>query len=127
MILVGDKIKQTKVIMGFDYVGTEFEVTGVDGTNIAFKGCMGRGIMSVGEFEEHFSKVEKEPEWSEWEKDSTYLANGTFSLYRVKGNVIQYRDDVTGVKVQSKCMECDEFDLETGLQICRLKMKLKKF
>lgn len=25
MILVGDIIKQTKEIMGFDYVGTEFE------------------------------------------------------------------------------------------------------
>lgn len=123
MILVGDIIKQTKEIMGFNYVGTEFEVTGVDGTNIAFKGGMGRGVMSVGEFEEHFSKIEKKLEWSEWNRD---MGHG-YNLYRVKGNVIQYKDVCTGVKVQSKCMDCDEFDLETGLEICRLKLKLKNF
>lgn len=124
MILVGDIIKQTKEIMGFDYVGTEFEVTGVDGTNIAFKGTMGRGVMSISEFKEHFEKVVKEPEWSEWKYDVGCIG---YKSYRVKGNVIQYKDGVTGIKVQSKCMECDKFDLETGLEICRLKMKLKQF
>lgn len=123
MILVGDIIKQTKEIMGFNYIGTEFEITGVDGTNIAFKGYMGRGIMSVNELQEHFTKVEKAPEWSEWKRD---MGLG-YNLYRVKGKAIQYKDSTTGIKVQSKCMECDDFDLETGLEICRLKMKLKKF
>ena len=126
MILVGDIIKQTKEIMGFDYVGTEFEVTGVDGTNIAFKGNMGRGVMSISEFEEHFDKVIKEPEWSEWKFDKFKLSHW-HCLYRVKGNTIQYKDPILGIKVQSKCMDCDEFDLETGLEICRLKMRLKQF
>lgn len=126
MILVGDIIKQTKEIMGFNYVGTEFEVTGVDGTNIAFKGTMGRGVMSIGEFKEHFEKVVKEPEWSEWKYDNFNLRYN-YRLYRVKGNTIQYKDPILGIKVQSKCMDCDEFDLKTGLEICRLKMRLKQF
>lgn len=121
MILVGDIIKQTKEIMGFNYVGTEFKVIGVDGTNIAFKGCMGTGIMTTSEFEQYFEKVVKELTWSEWKQDYRHCK------YRVKGNVIQYKDSFSGITVQSKCMDCDVFDLETGLQICRLKMKLKKF
>lgn len=124
MILVGDIIKQTKDIMGFNYVGTEFEVTGVDGTNIAFKGTMGRGVMSICEFEEHFERVVKEPEWSEWKYDKGTMFS---MMYRVKGSVIQYKNILTKNMVQSKCMDCDEFNLETGLEICRLKMKLKQF
>ncbi|MGL6174872.1 MAG: hypothetical protein ACRC1P_09745 [Cellulosilyticaceae bacterium] len=123
MILVGDVIKQVKEIMGFNYVGREFEITGIEGANIAFKSSMGRGVMTLGEFEEYFEKVAKEPEWSEWKRDAT---NGCYA-YRVKGGAIQYKEIITGVKVQSKCMECDTFDLETGLDICRLKMKLKQY
>lgn len=124
MILVGDFIKQTKEIMGFNFVGREFEITGVDGTNIAFKGTMGRGVMSIDECNQYFEKVVKEPEWSEWKRVKGFELP---CWYRVKENVIQYRNPIQRITVQSKCMDCDEFNLETGLEICRLKMKLKQF
>lgn len=124
MILVGDFIKQTKEIMGFNFVGREFEVTGVEGTNITFKGTMGTGVMGIDECNQYFEKVVKEPKWSEWKRDKGFELP---SWYRVKKNVIQYRNPIQRITVQSKCMDCDEFNLETGLEICRLKMKLKQF
>lgn len=58
MVLVGDRIKQVKKIIGFDYVGMEFEVVKVEDNSIIFESEMGRGCMSFGEFEAYFEKVQ---------------------------------------------------------------------
>lgn len=125
MILVGNIIKQTKEIVGFNYIGENFEVTDVKGTNVAFKGRMGVGVMTIDELNEYFEKVVIKPQWSEWMPDKIYMDHNY--VYRIKSGIIQYKDVNSGTKVQSRCMKCDEFKLQTGLEICRLKMRLKKF
>ena len=61
-------------------------------------------------------KVEK---WSEWKYDGS-----RHFYYRVKGNRIQAKK--YGIKVQSKCMDCDTFDLKKGLEICNARIEIKE-
>ena len=61
-------------------------------------------------------KVEK---WSEWKYDGS-----RHFYYRVKGNRIQAKK--YGIKVQSKCLDCDTFDLKKGLKICNARIEIKE-
>lgn len=120
MLLIGDKIKQVKAIEGFNFVGKEFIIEDIKGTNIVFsKLGLGKGVMTIGEFEEHFEKI-VEPTWSEW------IDLGLTKKYRVKGDLIEMRLLSGGSSVFSKPCEEDEFNLETGLQVCNLKLNIKE-
>lgn len=122
LVIKGDKIKQVNEIMGFNYVGKEFEVVGVDMGVISFSCSMGTGVMSYDELEKYFEKV-VEVKWSEWEIDP---ANESL-MYRVKDKLIELAD-INGDynSVFAKCLPSDEFELEVGLDICRKKMEVKK-
>lgn len=121
MLLVGDKIKQVKEIPGFNYVGRDFNVIGVEGNSISFSNpCMGRGVMTLVEFETYFEKV-VEPKWSEW-RYNTRLD----MLYRVKGHLIEASADDSSSSVFCKPCEQDTFDLQLGLEICKLKLEIKE-
>lgn len=122
LVIKGDKIKQVKEIMGFNYIGMEFEVVNVDMGVISFSCNMGNGVMSYDELEKYFEKVVK-AEWSEWEVD---CSDESF-IYRVKDKLIELAD-INGEysSVFAKCLPTDEFDLEVGLDICRKKMGIKK-
>lgn len=122
LVIKGDKIKQVNEIMGFNYVGEEFEVVGVDMGVISFSCSMGTGVMSYDELEKYFEKV-VEIKWSEWEIDP---ANESL-MYRVKDKLIELAD-INGdySSVFAKCLSSDEFELEVGLDICRKKLEVKK-
>lgn len=113
MLFKGDKIKQVKTMVGFNYVGSKFNIVQIDGELIVFENHMGRGMMNMKEFEQYFEKV-VEGEWSDWQKKDFYME------YRTKGNTIQckFRD---GIITHARCLDEDEFNLKTGLDICELK------
>ena len=121
MLLVGDKIKQTKAIKGFNYVGKKFTVDAVEGNSISFSSYMGRGVMTLTEFEEYFEKV-SEPTWSEW------FYNPRSNLYyRTKGDLMEAREFYNSkYSVFSKPYKDDTFNLEIGIEVCKLKLKMKK-
>lgn len=120
MLLIGDKIKQVKEIEGFNFVGKEFVIEDIKGTNIVFSRIgLGKGVMTMIEFEEHFEKI-VEPTWSEW------IDLGFTKKYRVKGDLIEMRFKGHGGSVFSKPCEEDEFNLEVGLQVCNLKLNIRE-
>lgn len=118
IIVKGDKIKQVKEIMGFNKVGEVFEVLGVEDGVVSFRASFGQGVMSYNECEKYFEKVGEE-QWSGWVTDG-------LEEFRIKGKVIQYRERNTNISVFSKCLPEDEFNLLTGLELCRDKLKFKK-
>lgn len=122
LIVKGDKIKQVKEIMGFNYVGKEFVIDEVNMGVISFSGNIGRGVMSYDELERYFEKVvvEDVPTWSEWKDDDS-----SYYKYRVKGKLIEYKNHI-GNRVIAKCLPEDTFDLEIGLSICRRKMEIEE-
>jgi hypothetical protein len=63
MLVVGDKIRQTKEICGFNKVGCEFEIIRIseDGS-ITFNSSFGQGVMTMDEFNGHFEKIENNQE-----------------------------------------------------------------
>ena len=121
MLLIGDKIKQVKAIEGFNFVGKEFVIQDIKGTNIVFYRIgLGKGVMTIAEFNEHFEKI-VEPTWSEWEK------LGFHKEYRVKGDLIEMRLTSGGSSVFSKPCEEDEFNLQKGLAVCTYKLDIKGY
>lgn len=121
MLLVGDKIKQVKEIGGFNYIGTVFNIDSVEGTNVTFSNYpLGKGVMSIGEFQEYFEKVE-EPKWSEWRKYQHNIE------YRIKDNLIEAREiQGEGSSVFAKTCDEDEFILSVGMDICLKKLEIRK-
>lgn len=64
---------------------------------------------------------ETKPTWSEW----TDAEHKSYS-YRRKGKTVQVRSNITGYKACANCSPEDEFDLEKGILICLLRIKLKE-
>lgn len=123
VLSVGDKIKLVKEIVGFNYIGEVFTITNFYNGRIAFCGNMGVGFMTLEECAEYFEKVEKETKEEKWSDWKTYK-NERMIKYRTKGEVIEMRDFHFKKSVFSKPCEEDSFDLETGLEICFIKMKI---
>lgn len=120
MLLVGDKIKQVKEINGFNFVGGEFTVTGFEKSLIMFKSSFGRGVMTLKEFNEHFEKVEYSTYWTDW----ISVPNSINLVYRVKGRTVSVMNIETEDVVYAKALEDDTYDLDTGIQICKIKLEI---
>ena len=89
MLVNGDRIRQKRVIEGFDYVGTVFDVTQItpDGMIVFSHRYLGTGLMSHDEFINHFTKTK----WTDWAamRDCT----GEFQ-YRTDGKRVVVRRKV---------------------------------
>lgn len=127
LLPVGTKVKIVKDILGIeDFTGISgvvVESTGTFARTDVLENQMGRILRLVVNpyyLENGYIEVVKEEEkWSDWKYDSIHNL-----YYRVKGNRIQA--EKYGIKVQSKCMDCDTFDLKKGLKICSAKFEIKE-
>ena len=120
MIVKGDKIRLTKALPSFNFVGSEFEVVEVirgEIDMISFKCDYGVGGISSDVFDRYFEKVIVPP-WTDWEN---VLFEGVVYQYRSNGVQVELRRD--GLTVSSSCHPYDEFDLETGIRICVQRLK----
>ena len=129
MLVVGDKIKQTKIICGCNFLDSEFTVVSIDeSNNIVFENSqLGRGYMTFDEFEKHFEKVIVKTPWSGWiyywDDNSNIFSDGFYQFKTNEKKIILKKD---GVKVKSSCNKTDTFNLMTGLELCILRWEIKK-
>lgn len=121
VVFVGDILELKEDKFGFKK-GEKFEVTGISDM-ITIKSQKGVGGMSFEELK-YFKVLKVEEEWSEW--FFWVLSFGCCCRYRVKGKLIQVRDSL-GREAYAKCLDCDEFDLEKGIRIALLKIKIQEF
>lgn len=127
MLIKGSKIKMINAIPGFDRVGDTFEVQEIDEFCIQIKSNYGIGVMSYKEFEQFFEIVveeeKKEPrKWSEWQKIHLLPLNKK-AAYRHNGKAIEMI--CHNVKVKTSCHPEDEFNLDKGIEIATVRLKLK--
>lgn len=125
-MIKGDRIKLVKPMGAFTNVGEICEVVDVnEGGVISFKFGNGLhlGCMSYDEFLKYFEMVEEKPKrvWSEWERYSITFNNirnvpiRVEVEYRENGKKVQVR--ANGIKGESTCSKCDEFDIAKGLDL----------
>lgn len=115
---VGDKIKLIKPIevYNFDYVGMEFEITKIDNEGLYAKSNLGIMGIDINQVNEYFELVKPiEVNHITEHEDYKVIRNG-------KATIVILQDGSKGI---SKCMECDEYDLDKGYQIALLKAEIK--
>lgn len=128
MLIVGDKIKQTKTICGCNFLDSEFTVISIDeNNNIVFENFpIGRGYMTFDEFEKHFEKVIVKTPWSGWIDhwdDNADIFSDSFYQFKTNEKKIILRKN--GIKVKATCNKTDTFNLMTGLKLCILRWEIK--
>ena len=106
MLEVGAKIKMIKPIGCFCMPDTIFTVRNIVGELIEFVTNFGIGYMTNDEFNEYFKTVKVWTPWIETETYSYKTDNEKYVKVRM-GNC----------KSKSSCHPCDEFDLNTGINI----------
>ena len=116
MLIVGDKIKQTKALPGYDRIGDVFEVTTVQDAVISFQTVYGCGIMSYNEYETYFEKV-IERHWTKW----IHTEQG--DAYRTNGKRVEIK--CAGLKATASCRDEDTFSLDIGLALARARLQVK--
>ena len=128
MLVKGDKVKLVKSIGLFNCIGTVFDVKHIsdDGTILIeceVNGFAGRGIMSYDEYEKYFEKVKDNTKgkWSEW---TEYKDTGL--KYKTNGKTVIVKDG-WGYKASASCSPYDKFCLETGIDICRKRIMVKRY
>ena len=146
MILQNDKIVMVKPIQGCDMVGQVFVISnitedGVISFTASFDKGIGKGIMSLSDYETYFEKVidtEPEPEldpvfskpaplvWTDWIlcQDVNFEKYGDSDLlYKTNGRRTKVKyENLIG---QATCHPDDEFNIETALDFCIARIQIK--
>lgn len=118
LLPVGTKLRLVKTIFGIESVpvGAVGIVTKAKEDRIVVRYRLFSISVNALGLKEEWEVVKDE--WSEWRYNSNRAI-----WYRVKGRDIQAKDECN--KVFSRCMDCDTFDLEKGLDICAARLDLK--
>lgn len=122
LLPVGTKVKIAKDILGVEkYTGKVLTISSANETFARAEiqvtpHCL--FSLAVNPFYLENGYVEVFEDWSEWKWDEKRCIE-----YRVKGDCIQARDGK--IRVQAKCMPCDTFSLEKGLDICTARIDIK--
>lgn len=116
-IEVGMKVKQIKVLPGFNYIGTEFEVTEVkDSVVMCANGMMGFGI-SEDEFLNYF-----EPKKEKIEFTTIEIKDGIKTTRKGNLTIVELPDGSQGA---SKPLPQDIYDAQRGYDIAFLKADIR--
>ena len=134
-MIKGDKIKLVKPMGMFTNIGEICEVIDVnEGGVISFKFGNGLhlGCMSYDEFLKYFEMIEEKTNrtWTEWQTEIIKVYN-QFNVpimvgvnYRHNGKKVQVKANC-GIKAESSCNKCDEFDFEKGFKLAASRFKVK--
>ena len=124
-IKVGDKIKQIKEIGMLNRIGDIFTVNNIDGDNVEFICSYGTGIISASELCEYFEMVNETVQETEI---LTHRYNSNFEDIKIiKNKSVTVAILESGEKGVSKCMPCDEYSEEKGVEIALCKALIKHY
>jgi len=116
-IEVGIKVKQIKVLPGFNYIGTEFEVTEVaDSVVMCRNGMMGFGL-SESDFFTYFESVKEKIEFMTIE-----IIDGIKITRKGLLTLVELPDGSRGA---SKCLPTDCYNSQRGYDIAFLKADIR--
>lgn len=127
MILRNGKFILSKEMGDLKMVGKAYEVANITETAIVMRDAdtkIAVCAVDIKNFDEYFERVEDSNKWTPWEKVVDRNGN-TMAFYRTNQRKVQVRTP-EGIRAESCCNKCDEFNLFFGLRLAMARCRIKQ-
>ena len=135
MLMVGDKVRLIKPMQcGLNDIGEIFNVDSIhDYTDIVLSNKRTTCFISFREYKEYFENVlQTENSWTDWILDEIKFFNyddgreqKTDCYYRTNGKRVQVKSG--GLRAEACCCKKDQFNLNKGLRLAKMRLMIKWF